>query len=195
MIRRGLAFLLTLCALIPIVPAWAEVEFMDGWTKEIIEGHFPPDDDEIEDMLEDNGRYISIGAQYKEKDKEDFNASSPALYTAKLHPNISIYAERDINGERVENAKGDGMTVEVLDVGTFWCVVRYHGKLGYSKREKLSNFVPVAPNAMPYGVQKHSYVARTAKVTYVRIGMSHEDAYWVVLKPGTTLTIWKIQDG
>ena len=199
MMKRALALILALCLISPVLPALAEseytVEYFEGWTKEIITGHFPPDDDDIEDMLESNGVYESIGAQYHEKDKEEFSADSPALYTAKLQPNISIYTERDIRSEHVEHAKATGMSVEVLDVGSFWCVVRYNGKLGYSKREKLSDFVCVPPNTVPYGVQKHAYVAKTANITYVRIGMSHEDAYWVVLRPDTTLTIWKIQDG
>ena len=194
MLKRMITGLLAICLLASAAPALAEVEYFDGWTKEIIEGYFTSDS-AIAYQIKHTGLYNSIGAQFHEPDKEEFDENSPALYTAKLQENISIYAERDIDSAHVVDAKSSGMNVEVLYVGTFWCVVRYHGKLGYSKREKMTGFQPVAPNTMPYGVQKHAYVARTNKITYVRVGMSHQDHYWVVLKPGTTLTIWKIQDG
>ena len=194
MMKRVLALLVAVCLLIPTLSAMAEVAYFDGWTQEIIEGYYTHDSD-IARLMKYTAVYDSIGAQYHEPTKEEFDKNSPALYTAKLQENISIYAEKDTDSARVFNARKEGYNVEVLYVGTFWCVVRYNGELGYSKREKLSNFQCVAPNTVPYGVQKHSYVARTNKITYVRIGMSHEDYYWVVLKPGTMLTIWKIQDG
>ena len=193
--KRMLALLIALgmiCAALPALAA--EPVYFDGWTKEIIEGYYTSDSD-IAKVIKNRATYDSIGAQYLEPVKEDFNISSPALYIAKLQANISIYAEKDTASAHVVNARDYSFDVEVLYVGTFWCVVRYNGLLGYSKREKLSDFIPVAPNTMPYGVQKHAYVAKTAKVTYVRIGMSHDDPYWVVLKPDTTLTIWKLMDG
>ena len=180
--------------ILTISSAYADVTFTADWTKALVEGHFQSNSD-VAYQIKHTGIYESIGAQFHEPDKEEFNADSPALYTAKLNANISIYSERDINSVHVVEASSSGIKVEVLYVGTYWCVVRSKGKLGYSKREKLTNFECVAPNTLPYGVQKHTYVARTARVTYVRIGMSHQDHYWVVLKPGTTLTIWKIQDG
>lgn len=194
--KRYLALLTVCCLLTGALPAMAEETdglYFEGWTKEIVEGYFKKGD--IADELKDNGVYTSIGPQYHEADREEFNNSSPALYTAKLQANVSAYAERNIGSERVIRGGSSGVKVDVLSVGTFWCVVRNNGRIGYAKREKLSGFEPVAPNTMPYGVQKHSYVAKTAGITYVRVGMSHEDAYWAVLKPGTTLTIWKIQDG
>ena len=194
MIKRMLALLVAVCLLIPSVSALAEVEYFDGWTKEIIEGYYTHDS-EVAHLMKYTAVYDSIGEQYHEPSKEEFSSSSPALYTAKLQANISIYTEKDTSSAHVIDAKSNGINVEVLYVGTFWCVVRANGKLGYSKREKLSGFECVAPNTMPYGVQKHSYVAKTTKITYVRVGMSHQDHYWAVLKPGTTLTIWKIQDG
>ena len=194
MLKRLTAFLLALCLLLPAVSALAEDRYFDGWTKEIIEGYFTSDRD-IAKQIKYSGLYESIGPQYHEPDKTEFTASSPALYTARLLSNISAYADRDTSSTRVIPGKENGVNVQVLYVGTYWCVVRSGSTIGYAKREKLTNFANVAPNTLPYGVQKHSYVAKTAKVTYVRIGMSHEDKYWAVLKPGTTLTIWKIQDG
>ena len=194
MFKRAVARLLCLCLLAACFAARAEGLYFEGWTKEIIEGYYESASD-VAYQIKHTALYQSIGAQFHEPDKEEFDAQSPALYTAKLQANISIYAERDIDSERVVSARSDAITVEVLYVGTFWCVVRCNGKLGYSKREKMTGFQCAGTNTVPYGVQKHSYVARTAGITYVRIGMSHQDHYWAVLKPGTTLTIWKIQDG
>jgi len=50
-------------------------------------------------------------------------------------------------------------------------------------------------NTPPYGVQKSAYIATTADVCEVRKSMSNADESWVVLNPGTKLSIWKIQDG
>ena len=193
MMKRMLALFAAVCLMVPAL-SLAEPEYFDGWTKEIVEGYFTSDS-EVAHLMKYTAVYQSIGEQYQEPSKEEFNESSPALYTAKLQSNISIYTEKNTDSPHVVDGRNDGYNVEVLYVGTFWCVVRYNGKLGYSKREKLSSFECVPPNTMPYGVQKHSYVAKTAGVTYVRVGMSHQDHYWVVLKPGTTLTIWKIMDG
>ena len=194
MIKRATALLAALCLMMAALPAVAEMEYFEGWTPEIIEGYWTHSSD-VAHLIKYTAVYDSIGEQYQEPAKEEFSASSPAIYTAKLQGNISIYSEKNTESPHVVDGRNDGYNVEVLYVGTFWCVVRYNGKLGYSKREKLSNFKTAGTNTMPYGVQKHSYVAKTANITYVRIAMSHEDPYWVVLKPGTTLTIWKIMDG
>ena len=194
MMKRMLALLTVICLMVPALPALADMEYFDGWTEEIVTGYYTSDSD-IASLMKYTAVYDSIGAQYHEPEKEEFNNSSPALYTARLQANLSAYVDKNTDSERVFRAGNDGMTVDVLYVGTFWCVVRNNGRIGYAKREKMTNFKNVAPYTVPYGVQKHSYVAKTAKITYVRIGMSHQDQYWAVLKPGTTLTIWKIMDG
>ena len=194
MMKRVLACLLAVCVLIPVLPALAEWQYMEGWTKEIVDAYYTKPYT-VAHSIKYTGQYESVGPQYQEPTKDQFNSSSPALYTAKLNANISAYAEKDTTSARLIPGKDSGVSLEVLYVGTFWCVVRKDGVIAYAKREKLDNFQCVAPNTLPYGVQKHSYVAKTAGITYVRIGMSHEDAYWAVLKPGTTLTIWKIMNG
>ena len=204
MLKRALALIAAVCMTVPSLALAAtetpyeewryKVEYMEGWTPEIITGYYTHDS-EVARNIKYRAVYDSIGPQYHEPDKEEFDASSPVLYTARLITNISAYADRDINSERVILGKNDGVPVEVLYVGTYWCVVRNGKTYGYAKREKLINFKNAGTNTMPYGVQKHSYVAKTAKITYVRIAMSEEDPYWVVLRPGTTLTIWKILNG
>ena len=194
MIKRVLALLAAVCLTMTALPAVAEVSFFPGWTEDIVSGYWTHDSD-VAHLIKYTAVYDSIGEQYQEPPKEAFDKNSPAIYTAKLQANISIYSEKNTDSPHVVDAKDKAFTVEILYVGTFWCVVRYNGLLGYSKREKLSGFECAGTNTMPYGVQKHAYVAKTANITYVRIAMSHEDPYWVVLKPGTTLTIWKIMNG
>ena len=44
-------------------------------------------------------------------------------------------------------------------------------------------------------MQKHQYVAKTATEAEVHVSMDENDKCWVILKPGTTLSIWKFVDG
>ena len=72
----------------------------------------------------------------------------------------------------------------------------YQGKLAYVKRHRIFSVTPVdSSTTPPYGTQKHAYVAKTATNCYVRKSMSDQDESWVVLNPGTTISIWCMYDG
>lgn len=141
------------------------------------------------------GEEIQAGAVWQEINREDFSLSSPALYTAKLRKESSLFSQRDVNGGR-EAYMPEGAKLDVLYVGSTWVVARYGKNIGYIKRDRLTSVTAVDPvNTPPYGMQKAIYVATTADTCPVRKSMSETDESWVVLNPGTKLSIWKIQDG
>ena len=160
--------------------------------------------DEI-DETDEEPQYV-VGETWHEMELSEVKSNTPVLYTCKiilLDSGTPIYSERVTDPESAEakskvvvRATPADRRAEVLYVGANWCIVRYRGKLGYIKREKLSGVTPVDPvNTPPYGVQKSTYICHTAAECHVRKSMSDEDACWVVLKPGTMLSIWRIQDG
>lgn len=145
--------------------------------------------------------WTALGPVYEEKVLDDFDLSSPALYTCTVAKNYSLFASRYSSSEeantaeRVLRAKDRAYTAEVLYVGQTFVIVRAEGKIGYIKRDFISDVTPVDPATPPYGVQPSSYIATTASLAYVRKSMSNEDDSWVILNPGTMLSIWQIQNG
>lgn len=84
----------------------------------------------------------------------------------------------------------------MLYVGSAWAIIRYEGEIGYIKRDRITNVTAVDPvNTCPYGVQKCTYIARTAVTCPVYKSMSTSDESWVTLNPGTLVGLWVIQDG
>lgn len=140
--------------------------------------------------------WIPVGEVYEEPALTAFNRRSPALYTAKMLANRSIFTERSINSPRVTRT-GNGLTVDVLFVGQDWCVVRTEANLiGFARRQYMYDVFPVdAVNTPPYGVQKSTFIATTSTTCPVYKSMSEEEESFVVLNPGTMLSIWRIQDG
>lgn len=137
-----------------------------------------------------------VGAVYPDKVLSDFDSNSPALYTARMTAYTSGYVERDIESTRVFRVGDTSARGEVLYVDPTWVIMRYQGKIAYVKRKRLFRVTPVdATTTPPYGVQKHAYVAKTAATCYVRKSMSDQDESWVVLNPGTTISIWCMYDG
>ena len=131
------------------------------------------------------------GEQYTLKTVEDFDKTSPALYTCTLKPGTSAYNVRSIYVDRLFRV-GGATKVDVLYLDPLWAIVRFRGQIGYVKRHRILDVKPVdAVNTPPYGVQKHQYVAVTADTAEVRVSMSHDDYCWAILKPGTTLSIWQ----
>ena len=154
--------------------------------------------DELKSMDEaddDDEAIVVVGETYQEMNREDFSASSPALYTCHIMANSSTYTQRDTESKRVKSY-GSTVTADVLYIGSNWAIVRKDGDIGYIKRQRIYDVTPVDPvNTPPYGVQKSIYIATTADVCEVRKSMSDDDESWVVLNPGTMLSIWQIQDG
>lgn len=149
-----------------------------------------------EDGINEDEVITVLGAVYPDKTLADFDAQSPAIYTATMSANTSGYVERDIESTRVFRVGNENVRGEVLYVDPTWVIMRYKGDLAYVKRHRISNVKPVDETTTPpYGTQKHTYIAKTADTCHVRKSMSDQDECWVVLNPGTTLSIWCIMDG
>ena len=189
MLKRFVALLTTLCLLLAALPAFAEEEEA-AVSEEELEELKKLDEDEDEDAPT-----IAAGPVYQEKNREDFDKKSPAIYTCRIQEQSSLFAERDTTSKRLVYNKAS-VTADVLYVGSTWAILRYKDTIGYIKRQRIYNVTPVDPvNTPPYGVQKSCYIATTAKECPVRKSMSESDESWVVLNPGTMLSIWQLQDG
>ncbi len=156
----------------------------------------------LDDIEEEEPAWEPLGPLYLEPVPGDFDASSPALYTCRIQENHSLFAvtyntyEESEVAPRVMNARGTAVRADVLFVGQTWVIARVGKAIGYIKRDFIYDVEPVDPvNTPPYGVQKSTYIATTAVTCSVRKSMHNEDETWVVLNPGTMLSIWKIQDG
>lgn len=187
MSKRLLSLLMALCLLLAALPALGEEE---SPTQEEMDELLQLD--EVDDTAAEEAH---VGATYQEASREDFTLSSPALYTARVENASSLFAQRDMESKRIGSA-GKNQQIDVLYVGSAWVIARSGNDIGYIKRDRISSVTPADPvNTPPYGVQKAAYIATTADVCPVRKSMSDSDESWVVLNPGTRLSIWQIQDG
>ncbi|MGN1020081.1 MAG: VanW family protein [Aristaeellaceae bacterium] len=195
MMKRILAAATAVCLLLAALP----LALGEDSGEEEIEAELSQEElDELKSMDEagDEDETIAVmGETYQEMNREDFSDSSTALYTCHIMANSSIYTQRDIESKRIRSYSNT-ITADVLYVGSNWAIVRKDKDIGYIKRERIYDVTPVDPvNTPPYGVQKSIYIATTADVCEVRKSMSDDDESWVVLNPGTMLSIWQIQDG
>ena len=160
--------------------------------------------EEEEKEAESDGIVVQ-GEVYREKTKEDFNQSSPAIYTGVIRRDFGkvIWAEKTTE-KGTKNWPAAGRRVDILFVGLRWLVVRMDNIIGYVKREYISKdtIEPIDPvNTAPFNVQKHTYIAKTATTCHVRKSMvpskggGDDGNNWVILKPGTELSIWKFYKG
>lgn len=168
-------------------------------------------EEEIKELdEEDDSIYNITGKVYPEPTLKDFNANSPALYTAKLRGAYSIWAGMDVDPKktkRVKNSTGYTQDIDILYVGLQWLIIRTKkdNKIGYIKREwltKVEDVIPVDPvNTPPMNAQKHAWTAVTATECHVRKtmdparGAEDDGNNWVILKPGTKITVWQFYDG
>ena len=161
--------------------------------------------EEEEKELESDGEVVVTGEVYHEKTKEDFDLKSPALYTGIIRRDYGkvIWAEKS-TGKSIKSYPAAGKKVDILFVGLRWLIVRMDNVIGYVKREYIqkSDIVTLDPvNTPPFNVQKHTYIAKTAKTCHVRKSMTYSKGdgddgnNWVILKPGTELSIWKFYKG
>ena len=169
-------------------------------------------EEEMEEMEEEqreaaeDTEAVVEGEVYHEKTREDFDLNSPAIYTGKMRSDFggSIWAVKDTSNPKNKLLECKGKKLDILYVGLRWMIVRRDNVIGYVKREYVakSDIETVDPvNTPPFNVQKHSYIAKTATTCHVRKSMvlsrSEEDDgnNWVILKPGTELSIWKFYKG
>ena len=163
------------------------------------------ENEEIEQTGSSTGRVT--GKVYPTPTAEDFDLDSPAVYTCKLGPDRPIFRIMDptYNGKNVlVRGQAGGMEADVLYVGLQWLIVRRGNAIGYTMRQwvDFGSIQPVDPvNTAPFNVQKHAYTAVTATYCHVRKDMSFNKGAeddgnnYVILNPGTKITIWKFYDG
>ena len=190
MLKRLLMLMMALCLMLSALPALAEEPAGEALSQEELDELL-----KLDEVEEDEAPAQVMGAVYQEKNREDFDKNSPAIYTCHLTDASSFFKERSLESERVAYVRTSG-PIDVLYVGSYWAIVRYGNDIGHIKRDRIHQVPPADPvNPPPYGGQKSAYVATTAAVCEVRKSMSDTDDSWVVLNPGTKLSIWKIQDG
>ena len=166
--KRWMALALCLTLLLGLAPALAEEE--DGVDADAAADALAMD---IVDEDEDDGEWEPIGPTYQEPDRSEYDASSVALYTAHINSGMAIFTERDKKSEKLQKIGSTGGRVDVLYVGTEWCIVRSGKVIGYARRQYLSSVTPVdKTNTAPYGVMKSEYIATTAVTCPVYKSMS-----------------------
>lgn len=173
-------------------------------------------EDDLREMQEEEEQaenYVEAdveGEVFHEKTREDFNANSPAIYRAKMRSDFNgmIYSEKwktekDITS-KMRLLDAQGKKVDILYVGLIWFIVRRDNVIGYVRRQQIakSDIEPVDPvNTPPFNVQKHAYIAKTATTCHVRKSMTpskgdgDDGNNWVILKPGTELSILQFYNG
>ena len=203
-----------LCLLLSLILLCTAVSFVsaEGKKNNDDEENVTLSDDELAQIHQlddvDDSIYNITGRVYPEPTLKDFNANSPALYTAKLRGKYSIYAEMSTEKgtKKISQNTGTTRNVDILYVGLQWLIVRTKDKkIGYIKREWLTSeedIIPVDPvNTPPLNCQKHAYIAVTATECHVRKtmdpsrGEGDDGNNWVILKPGTKISIWQFYDG
>ena len=195
--KRIVSLWLILLLLVSLFPGFAEEEEeADEQNIENVSDEVLKEIEELDAINDDEVIYV-VGETYHEPDAKEFTVSSPAIYTCKtLDGKMGIlYSDRSIESEKVVSSN-DRLNLDLLSIGLVWCVARCGNDIGYVKRDKLTAFNAVDPvNTPPYGTMKAAYVAETKVETHVRKSMSNQDADWVVLKPGSRISIWRVQDG
>ena len=210
MMKRVLALLAALALLLSVSPLTCAEEAAPAETAAAEAADQEGDDEaagelteqqlaEIEDLdkIDDDEPVYVSGPVYHEMNRDEVNNNTPVIYRARVKDNSSLYSERDVQSSKVVRIN-NGRTVDLYSLTPNWCVAGYEGKVGYIKRERFMDreveaIDPV--NTPPYGVLKSTYLATTATQAHVRKSMTDQDDSWVVLNPGTTLSLWKIQDG
>ncbi len=152
------------------------------------------------------------GKKYPDPEPKDFDASSPALYKAKLKAGSFVYSGTTLKNNKtapsqstpldkfkIYTAKND-TEVDVLAVLPAYLIVRVSGKIGYAMRRSFAveNVVPVDPvNTPPFNTNIQSWVV-TAGPDGCKVRSSMEDSNSNVvftLGPDAMFSVWKFYDG
>ncbi len=200
--RRFLCGFLCLCLL------WTGLCF--GAAAEDAEAELTEEElEEIRKLDEEVTEERVTGRVYEEPTLKDFDMNSPAIYTCTIRDgNPRIFSEKDKKSKVLMQRNGGITNVEILYAGLRWVIVRKDNIIGYVLREwtagKTHNGKPTAvdPSTTPvFGTQKHAYIAETATYCHVRKSMSFNEGEgddgnnWVILNPGTKISIWQFYDG
>ena len=202
MLKRLLSALLILMLTACALPALAEEvddEDENDLTGDALEA-FLEEEASVDDD-DDQEPEAALGPTIHEMDLSEVTKNTPVIYTCRVilttnSDHTSLYSQRIADKKYTVTSVSRSTKAELLSVGLNWCIARCNGKLGYIKRAKIAEVKPVDPvNTPPYGVLKSTYVCTAATECHVRKSMSEEDATYVVLNPGTRLSLWKIVDG
>ncbi len=192
---KRLLALIVACCLLPVSMLAEEDTTPDEGSEETISAEEEREVEELDavDEDDDEASEFHAGPTYQEADLSDFDLNSTALYNCKILAKSSLFADRSTQAAKVTYNEGV-VSAEVLYVGSSWAIVRYKQYIGYINRSRIYEVKAIdTVNTHPYGVQKSIYIATTASTCYVRKSMSEEDDSWVVLNPGTMLSIWRIE--
>ncbi len=200
--KRFVCFCLCLCLLAGCAFALAEEPEIEEIEISVA------DLDEMDEGEDDYAPTRVTGKVYPEPTAADFNSKSPALYKCKIrseNPRIFKVMDMDQKNSNVLYSRTGGIgDVDVLYVGLRWLIVRKDKYIGYVLRQwvEMDSIKPIDPvNTPPFNVQKHAYTAVTATICHVRKDMSFNEGEeddgdnYVILNPGTKITIWKMYDG
>ncbi len=154
----------------------------------------------------DESQYIVTGKVYEEKTLKDFDKKSPALYRGQQLAKFGgLYSKKEASRENSVDYASGAVYEDILYVGLQWMIVRRdNGAIGYVKREYMakSTIEAVDPeNTPPFNAQKHTYIATCATACHVRKTMDKtategdDGNNWVILKPGSRISIWQFYEG
>ncbi len=202
---------LVLCVFSAVSLAEDEESGNEGDTAGIgtdVEGVTAQEEQETRSLDEvDESEYIVTGKVYEEKTLADFNKNSPALYRGQQREGYGgLYSRKEASRENSISYASGSVYEDILYVGLQWMIVRRDdGKIGYVKREYMakSTIEAIDPvNTPPFNAQKHAWIATTATACHVRKSMDKtktrdgdDGNNWVILKPGTQISIWQFYDG
>ena len=197
--KRLLAFILVVALLVPVLGAQAAGNKKNNKKNTDAEAFL------VEDDEEEYQDPVVYGEVYPEKNREDFDLHSPAIYKGKLSKDYSIYADRSNESKRLYNAKKvKDIKVDILYVGLKWMIVRKDKVIGYVKREGMvKSSIKAADDSviLPFNAQKHNYIAKTATKCHVRKSMikarteKDDGNNYVILEPDTEISIWIFYKG
>ena len=152
------------------------------------------------------------GRKYPDPTPADFNASSPAIYKAKLTSGSCIYSDTELKKEKTAPSQSvpkdkykiytasRETEVDVLAVLPAYFIVRCENKIGYAMRRsfKVEKVVPLdLRNTPPFNTTVQNWVATAgAEGCLVRSSMEKTDKNVVFsLTPGAQFTVWQFYDG
>ena len=214
--RGGLSLKRTICLLLSLIimllcilPSLAENQLTDD------------DEDYLNKISEEfsgsNASYYAKmygvpGRKYPDPTPSDFNASSKAIYRARLTSGSSVYSDTTLKNNQTAPSQSTPLDkykiytaskeveVDVLAVLPAYLIVRVSGKIGYAMRRsfKVEKVVPVDPvNTPPFNTNIQSWVVTAGENgCRVRSSMENSDNNIVfTLGAGAKFSVWKFYDG
>ena len=152
------------------------------------------------------------GRKYPDPEPKDFDASSPAIYKARMKEGSFVYSDTTLKNNKTAPSQSTPLDqykiynatketeVDVLAVLPAYFIVRVGGKIGYAMRRSFAveKVVPVDPvNTPPFNTNIQTWVV-TAGAEGCKVRSSMEDTESNVvftLGAGAMFSVWKFYDG